>query len=129
MVGLTAQRHGHGPALEACASRRRSKMRPSTVKTSRADFRSWGLSWTGSIPRSTRALEIPTTSCDSCSASAACSPLISSTCARSLLVPPTCSNRRGDASHAHDPPPISPLAPPGPSPTGKGGSDIPPTSG
>jgi hypothetical protein len=66
----------HGPAPEASTSRRCSKMRLAAIKTSRADFRSWGLSWTGSIPRSTRALEIPTTSYDSCSTSVARSPLI-----------------------------------------------------
>jgi hypothetical protein len=74
-----AQAQSHGPALEAYTSYMRSKMRPATVKTSRADFRSWGMSWTCSMPRSTRALEIPMTSCDSRPASTARSPLIPST--------------------------------------------------
>jgi hypothetical protein len=39
------------------------------------------MSWMGSMPRSTRALEIPMTSCDSHSASVVRSPLIPSTCA------------------------------------------------
>jgi hypothetical protein len=51
-------------------------MRPATDNTFRADFGSWGMSYTGSMPRLTRASEIPTTSCDSRLASAARSPLI-----------------------------------------------------
>jgi hypothetical protein len=42
------------------------------------------MSWMGSMPRSTRALEISMTSCDSRSASVACSLLILSTCAWAL---------------------------------------------
>jgi hypothetical protein len=49
-----------GPALLAGAP-----TRPTTGKTSRTNFGSWGMSWMGSMPRSTRALEISTTSCDS----------------------------------------------------------------
>jgi hypothetical protein len=52
----------------------------------RQDFPSYlwklGESWTGSMPRSTRALEIPMTSYASRPASAVCSPLILSTCMR-----------------------------------------------
>jgi hypothetical protein len=69
----------HGSVPEACASCRHSKMRPATVKTSQADFGSSGMSWTGSMPRSTRALEIPMTSCDSRPATMARSSLIPST--------------------------------------------------
>jgi hypothetical protein len=73
------QAQSHKPALEACTSHRCSKMRPAVIKTSQANFRSWGMSQMGSLPRSTRALEIPMTGCDSCSASTECSPLIPST--------------------------------------------------
>jgi hypothetical protein len=42
------------------------------------------MSWTGSMPRSTRSLEIPTTSYDSCLASMSRSPLTLSACVRVL---------------------------------------------
>jgi hypothetical protein len=113
----SVQAQSHRLAPEACASRRCSKMRQAAIKTSRADFKTWEMSWTGSIPRSTRALEIPTTSYDSCSASAARSPLIPSTCVRVSF---------SSTGRSH-PSTVSPLAPPGPSPTGKEGSSIPPT--
>jgi hypothetical protein len=38
------QAQSYGLALEACASRRRSKMRLAAINTSRADFGSWGMS-------------------------------------------------------------------------------------
>jgi hypothetical protein len=76
------QAQSHESASGACAFRMHSKMRPTTNKTSRVDFGSWGMSWRGSMPRSTRALEIPTTSYDSRSASAVCSPMIPSMHAR-----------------------------------------------
>jgi hypothetical protein len=125
-----AQAQSHRPALEAYTSHRRSKMRPATVKTSRADFRSWGMSWTCSMPRSTRALEIPMTSCDSRPASTARSPLIPST---RMRVSSSSTDRfhllgGGGAGRVPAPPLVSPLAPLGPSPTGKGGSGISPTS-
>jgi hypothetical protein len=69
----------HEPVLEASSSCRTSKMRPAASKTSRADFGSWGMSWTISMPRSTRASKIPTTCHDSHSASVAHSPLITTT--------------------------------------------------
>jgi hypothetical protein len=64
------------PVPEASASRRCSKMRLATGKTSRADFGSWGMSWMGSMPRSSRAWEIPTTSYDSHPAVTVRSPLL-----------------------------------------------------
>jgi hypothetical protein len=78
----SARAQSHGPAPEACASCRHSKKRQAAVKTSWVDFIKWVISWTGNSPRSARALEIPTTNCDSCPASAAHSPPIASTCAR-----------------------------------------------
>jgi hypothetical protein len=73
-----AQAQSHEPVSEAYSSRRRCKMRPAAVKTFGAHFGSWVMSWMGSISRSTRALEIPTTNYDSYLASAAQSPLIPS---------------------------------------------------
>jgi hypothetical protein len=97
-------------------------------QTSQTDFRSWGMSWTGSIPRSTRELEIPTTSCDSCSASAVRSPLIPSTHMRVSSGSAAGLTHRGDAGCMPTPLPVLSLAPPGPSPVGKGESGIPPMS-
>jgi hypothetical protein len=73
------QAQSHGPVSEAYASRKRSNTRLAAAKTSRADFGSWGMPKTSSMSRSTRAWKIPMTSCDSCPASTAHSPLIPST--------------------------------------------------
>jgi hypothetical protein len=76
----SAQTQSHGPVSEACASRRRSKRRLATIKISWADFRSWGITWMGNIPRSAMAMEISTTNYDSCPTSVVRSPLILSNC-------------------------------------------------
>jgi hypothetical protein len=72
----SAQTQSYGLALEASASCRCFKMRLAIGKTSRTDFRNWGISCTGIMPSSTIALQISTTSCDSHLTSAAHSPSI-----------------------------------------------------
>jgi hypothetical protein len=74
-----ARAQSHGPAPKARASCRCSKMRPTAGKTSQTDIGSWGMFWMGSMPRSTGALEISTTSYDSRSALEVNSSLILST--------------------------------------------------
>jgi hypothetical protein len=59
-----SQPQSHRLASNANTSCNRFKMRSATDKTSQADFGSWGMSWMGSMPRSAKALEIPTTRCD-----------------------------------------------------------------
>jgi hypothetical protein len=87
------------------------------------------MSWTDSMPKLTRALEIPTTSCYSHPTSAACLSLIHPRARGSLLVPSTGPTCRGDIVCVPAPLPVLPLAPLGLSPIGKGGSSVPPTSG
>jgi hypothetical protein len=68
---------GRGLVPEACASLRLSNRTP--AKTSWANLGSWGISWMGNNPRSTRALEISMTNYDSCPSSVVRSPPIPST--------------------------------------------------
>jgi hypothetical protein len=76
-TGQMTQSHGrgdrpktqsHGPAPEASISCKRCKTWSTAGKTSQADFRSSGMFWMGSMPRSTRMPEILMTYCDSHSA-------------------------------------------------------------
>jgi hypothetical protein len=71
-------------APDASASCKRFKMRSATSKTSRANFGSWGMSWTGNMPRSIRVLEIPMTHYDNHIASATRMSVIPSTSAQAL---------------------------------------------
>jgi hypothetical protein len=74
-----AQAQSHRLVLEASASCRCSKTGSATSKTFRADFGSWGMSWTSSTPRSTKVMEIHLNNYDSHPPSVVHSPLLLST--------------------------------------------------
>jgi hypothetical protein len=117
MVGQIARGHGHGGRLKL--SPMDQCWRPAPLigapeggcpPSKPPELTSGvGIFCMGNIPRSIRALEISTTNCDSCPASASRSSPISSMHALISLLPPIDLACRRDAGRSPAPLPVSPL--------------------